>query len=120
MDLGSFSVSLAVADLQRSRDFYAKLGFAPVPPGGEGGLWDSYGVTWLLVENGDARLGLFQGMFEQNILTWNPADVRSIQRSLQQEGVELALEADLDGDGPGHVALVDPDGNHILLDQHEA
>lgn len=122
MQLGAFSVSLAVKDLQASKAFYEKLGFE-VFHGDES-------QNWLIMKNGDHNIGLFQGMFEGNILTFNPGwdqnaqpvegftDVRAIQRHLKESGVELTGEADESGSGPGHLTLLDPDGNAILVDQH--
>lgn len=108
MDLGTFSVSLAVQDLAASRAFYERLGFVVI--GGEAG------EGWLILENGGAKLGLFAGMFEENILTFNPPDVRAIQARLQADGVAFEQEAE-PGDGPASAVLRDPDGNTILLDQ---
>ena len=122
MELGAFSVSLAVKDLGASRAFYEKLGF--VPMGGDPAQ------GWLILRNGPTVIGLFQGMFERNILTFNPGwdqdakplasftDVRDLQRSLDAAGVAIATRTDPDGHGPGHVVLEDPDGNVIMLDQH--
>ena len=122
MDLGAFSVSLSVSDIRASRDFYAKLGFEPV-----GGNIDE---NWLILRNGDHVIGLFQGMFEKNMLTFNPGwnqqskdtdsftDVREIQRMLKEQGVELYGEADETSKGPASITLFDPDGNPILIDQH--
>jgi catechol 2,3-dioxygenase-like lactoylglutathione lyase family enzyme len=119
--LGNFSVSLAVKDLAASRAFYEKLGFHE--KGGDA----SQG--WLVLQNGTATIGLFQGMFEKNMLTFNPGwdrsgntladfdDVRDIQRILKSRGLELKLTADESTSGPASVMLVDPDGNPILLDQ---
>lgn len=121
MDLGAFSISLAVADLAASRDFYEKLGFAAI-----GGDEEK---NWLILKNGDAIIGLFHGMFERNILTFNPGldnqaerleeftDVREIQAHLKEQGIELTLEVEPDTEGAGHVTLVDPDGNPVLIDQ---
>jgi len=123
MDLGAFSVSLAVTDLRASREFYKKLGFAAV-----GGNADE---GWLMLRNGTTTLGLFQGMFEKNILTFNPGwtsegenvegeftDVRELQARLVDQGVELIETAPADSEGPAHLTLLDPDGNPILIDQH--
>jgi len=122
MELGAFSVSLAVKDLAASRSFYEKLGFAAM--GGDPAQ------RWLILRNGTTVIGLFQGMFEKNILTFNPGwdqdaqplasftDVRDWQRSLDAAGVALTTRTDPDGEGPGHVVLEDPDGNVIMLDQH--
>ena len=122
MDLGAFSISLSVADIEASRDFYQKLGFEPV-----GGNIDD---NWLILRNGDHVIGLFEGMFEKNMLTFNPGwnqqsretdpftDVREIQRMLKEQGVELYGEADETSKGPASITLFDPDGNPILIDQH--
>lgn len=122
MDLGAFSVSLAVKDIEASRSFYEKLGFTVM--GGD----QSQG--WLILKNGSTVIGLFQGMFEDNILTFNPGwdqaaqplasftDVRALQRSLEAQGVSITTRADPDGSGPAHIVLADPDGNVIMLDQH--
>lgn len=122
MDLGAFSVSLSVADIAVSRAFYADLGF--VPFGGD----ESQG--WLILRNGDTVIGLFHGMFEGNMLTFNPGwdaaaqavgeftDVRDIQRRLRAAGVALAQEADETSTGPASLVVTDPDGNVILIDQH--
>ena len=122
MQLGAFSVSLAVKDLQASRQFYEKLGFAKF--GGD----QTQG--WLILKNGDVIIGLFQGMFEKNMLTFNPGwdsnaqsvgaftDVRELQRELKSKGVELMSEADESTKGPGSFMVVDPDGNPVLFDQH--
>lgn len=122
MELGAFSVSLAVKDLAASRDFYAKLGFEPV--GGQ----PEHGFQ--ILRNGRTTIGLFQGMFEQNILTFNPGwgpecepleafeDVRDLHAAAEGAGLETMQEAGLDGDGPGSFVLVDPDGNPVLVDQH--
>ncbi len=122
MELGAFSVSLAVEDLGRSREFYEKLGFEEFA-GDES-------QNWLILKNGHATIGLFQGMFDKNILTFNPGwsqeaeplspftDVREIQRRLKEQGIEVVLEADEGGSGPASMMVVDPDGNQILLDQH--
>lgn len=122
MELGAFSVSLAVKDLKVSMTFYEKLGFSPT--GGD----QSQG--WLILKNGSTVIGLFQGMFEKNILTFNPGwdqsahplesftDVREVQKSLESQGVEITTRADPDRLGPAHIILADPDGNVIMLDQH--
>jgi catechol 2,3-dioxygenase-like lactoylglutathione lyase family enzyme len=122
MQLGAFSVSLAVADIEASRDFYHKLGFEDF--GGD------ITQNWLILKNGDTVIGLFQGMFDKNSLTFNPGwsadaqeldeftDVREIQRALLEEGVELLSEADEDATGPASIMLLDPDGNPVLIDQH--
>jgi catechol 2,3-dioxygenase-like lactoylglutathione lyase family enzyme len=122
MDLGAFSVSLSVKDLEVSKSFYEKLGFAPVMGEAAEG--------WLILKNGDHVIGLFQGMFERNSLTFNPGwdrdakavesftDVRELQRRLKEQGVEFVSEVDESGSGPGSFIVVDPDGNPILVDQH--
>lgn len=122
MNLGSFSISLAVKNLEKSRAFYAKLGFQPV-----GGQEQE---NWLILRNGDHVIGLFQGMFDKNILTFNPGwdqsgaetdpftDVRQIQSELEKQGVELTSQADTATTGPASLVLTDPDGNQILIDQH--
>ncbi|KPJ82137.1 MAG: glyoxalase [Gammaproteobacteria bacterium SG8_30] len=122
MELGAFSISLAVKDIAASRTFYEKLGFTVF--GGD------QSQNWLIMKNGAALIGLFQGMFEKNLLTFNPgwdsdakalpafADVRDIQRHLKSQGVTLVQEADESTAGPAHLVVVDPDGNQILIDQH--
>lgn len=122
MQLGAFSVSLAVKDLQASKEFYEKLGFSDM-----GGVPDE---DWLIMKNGDVIIGLFQGMFERNILTFNPGwdsnanpvddftDVRELQRQLKAQGVEFQVEADETTTGPASFVIEDPDGNPILVDQH--
>ena len=122
MDLGSFSVSLAVKDLSISQAFYEKLGFEVF--GGDA----SQG--WLIMKSPSCVIGLFQGMFEKNILTFNPGwdssaqpldtftDVREIQEKLKADGIEFASEADETTTGPASFVLLDPDGNPILVDQH--
>ena len=122
MELGAFSVSLAVKDIQASKAFYEKLGFEDL-----GGVPEE---NWLIMTNGTHVIGLFQGMFEKNILTFNPGwdqsaqaladytDVREIQRQLKAAGLELLSEADEEGSGPASLMLLDPDGNPILIDQH--
>lgn len=122
MHLGHFSISLAVQDLEASRDFYQHLGFEVI--GGEAEQ------NWLILQNGDSTVGLFQGMFDRNTLTFNPGwdargnrleeftDVREIQRRLKAAGLELVAEADEAGSGPASLMLFDPDGNPVLVDQH--
>ena len=122
MELGSFSVSLAVKNIQASRAFYETLGFSKI--GGE------ESQNWLILQNGTTTIGLFQGMFEQNLFTFNPGwnhraeamehfqDVRDIQRELKSGGLELLTEADESSTGPANLTLLDPDGNMILVDQH--
>ena len=122
MELGAFSISLAVEDLEASRDFYETFGFEVV--GGDPSQ------NWQILRNGDHTIGLFQGMFEQNILTFNPGwdrnanpldtftDVRELQRRLKERGVRLVNEADENSAGPASFVALDPDGNPILVDQH--
>ncbi|MFG0320656.1 MAG: VOC family protein [Planctomycetota bacterium JB042] len=122
MKLGAFSISLAVQDLAASRAFYGKLGFEPV--GGDGEHWQ------ILRNEDEVTIGLFQGMFDRNILTFNPGwsrtaedldaftDVREIQKELEASGLELVRRVEDGTEGPGSVTLVDPDGNPVLLDQH--
>lgn len=124
MQLGAFSVSLAVKDLATSRAFYEALGFSVT--GGDAAQ------NWLVLRNNGIVVGLFQGMFEGNLLTFNPGwdqhkqelasfqDVREIQAELEAKGIELALRTDPDGQGTGYLQLADPDGNVILIDQHVA
>jgi lactoylglutathione lyase len=122
MELGAFSVSLAVKDLQASRAFYEKFGFTAFA--------GDASQNWLILKNGTAVIGLFQGMFEKNILTFNPGwdgnaqplasftDVRELQRQLKAAGIQLMSEADETTTGPASFVAVDPDGNPILVDQH--
>ena len=122
MELGAFSVSLSVKDLEASRDFYAKLGFKQI-----GGHADQ---NWLILKNGEHVIGLFQGMFDKNTLTFNPGwdqqgketdsftDVREIQKTLRDQGIAIVSEADEATQGPASLMVFDPDGNPILIDQH--
>jgi lactoylglutathione lyase len=122
MKLGNFSVSLAVKDIAVSRAFYEKLGFTVW--GGE------QEKNWLILKNGATVIGLFQGMFEKNIMTFNPGwdsdanklpeftDIRDLQRDLKAQGVQLLSEADETTAGPASFMVTDPDGNQILVDQH--
>jgi predicted enzyme related to lactoylglutathione lyase len=122
MKLGAFSVSLAVKDIKASKAFYEKLGFTV--------FMGDQAKNWLIMKSGDHVIGLFQGMFEKNILTFNPGwdsnarkldaftDVRELQRQLKSAGVKLATEADESTKGPASFLAVDPDGNQILFDQH--
>ena len=122
MKLGAFSLSLSVKDLAASRDFYEKLGFESFAGNPD--------ENWLILKNGDHIIGLFQGMFDRNMLTFNPGwdqdcgelesftDVREIQRALKDQGVRLDTEADESTQGPASCMLTDPDGNPILIDQH--
>ena len=122
MRLGNFSVGLAVKDISASRAFYEKLGFQVI--GGD------QAQNWLILQNETCTVGLFQGMFEKNLLTFNPGwdrnggtlldfdDVRVVQRTLKSRGLNLAAEADEATSGPASVMVIDPDGNPILIDQH--
>ena len=122
MELGAFSVSLTVKDLGASRQFYEKFGFKEFAGDAR--------QNWLIMKNGYAVIGLFQGMFEKNLLTFNPGwdsnaqkvgsftDIRELQKQLKAQGVKLEVEADETGAGPASLIAVDPDGNTILLDQH--
>ncbi len=122
MDLGTFSISLAVKDLSASRAFYEKLGFTMI--------LGEPAENWLILRNGDGTIGLFQGMFEENIMTFNPGwsrdgdhpdaftDIRELQKQLRASGLTLVSEADESTTGPASLMVVDPDGNTILIDQH--
>ncbi|WP_160137544.1 VOC family protein [Chryseobacterium sp. c4a] len=122
MKLGAFSISLSVKDLQKSKDFYEKLGFTIMAGSTE--------QNYLIMKNGSTLIGLFQAMFDGNMLTFNPGwdqnaqnlesfdDVREIQQSLKEGGIEIDKEADGNTSGPEHIYLKDPDGNMILIDQH--
>ena len=122
MELGAFSISLTVKDIEVSKSFYEKLGFMT--------FHGDISQNWLIMKNGDHAIGLFQGMFEKNILTFNPGwdenaqalesftDVRELQRQLKARGVELASEANESTTGPASFTVIDPDGNPILVDQH--
>lgn len=122
MELGNFSVSLAVKDIEASRQFYEKLGFSV--------FFGEAAQKWLIMKNGSVVIGLFQGMFDKNIMTFNPGwdgnaralpsftDVRELQRQLKASGVPLITEADESTTGPASFMIADPDGNTILFDQH--
>ena len=122
MQLGNFSISLTVRDIHKSKQFYEKLGFVVVA--------GNIDENWLVLQNAACKIGLFQGMFDQNILTFNPGwdadgknveaftDVRQLQRQLKSEGIAPVKEADENSSGPEFFTLVDPDGNQILVDQH--
>ena len=122
MELGAFSVSLAVKDIEASKQFYEKLGFTAFA--------GDQSQNWLIMKNGDHAIGLFQGMFDKNILTFNPGwtqeaqplseftDVRELQRQLKARGINMISEADESSTGPASFMIVDPDGNTILFDQH--
>jgi lactoylglutathione lyase len=122
MQLGAFSVSLAVSDLDLSEAFYNKLGFSRIGGDPE--------ANYLILQNDTTTIGLFQGMFDKNIMTFNPGwdescetldsfmDVRDLQRNLEEVGLEMSVRADPDGAGPASFVIEDPDGNPILIDQH--
>jgi len=122
MQLGAFSISLTVKDLKASKAFYEGLGFSDMGGSGDDG--------WVILKNGDTVIGLFQGMFDKNMLTFNPGwnqnaekldsyqDVRDLQKELKAKGYQFATEADEAGSGPASFVLIDPDGNPILVDQH--
>ncbi|MCA9385389.1 VOC family protein [Candidatus Dojkabacteria bacterium] len=122
MQLGTFSLSLSVKDIKKSKEFYEKLGFEKF----DGNIEEN----WLIMKNGNCRLGLFQGMFDKNLLTFNPGwdedanelnaftDVRELQKKLKEQGIDLIKEVDENSSGPEHFTLEDPDGNPILFDQH--
>jgi len=122
MQLGNFSISLAVKDIAASQAFYEKLGFKVF--GGDASQ------NWLILQNGNSTIGLFQGMFDRNTLTFNPGwdsnanrlesftDIRELQRRLKEQGVQFAAEADETTSGPAYFMVLDPDGNPILVDQH--
>ena len=124
MDLGNFSVSLAVKDIKASKAFYEKLGFTEV----SGKLEQN----WIVLQSGYARIGLFQGMFDKNLMTFNPgwtkdketltdfADVRDLQRTFKERGITPAPAADESTTGPAYFMIKDPDGNTLLFDQHVA
>jgi catechol 2,3-dioxygenase-like lactoylglutathione lyase family enzyme len=122
MNLGAFSVSLNVKNINASVSFYEKLGFKV--------FYGNIDENWVIMKNGDCVIGLFQGMFEDNILTFNPGwdnnakevnpfiDVRELQKELKKQGIEFKTEVDENGEGPGYFVIQDPDGNTILFDQH--
>ena len=122
MELGAFSISLAVKDIEKSKIFYEKLGFNVF--GGD------RSQNWLIMKNGDHSIGLFQGMFETNILTFNPGwdkdcnklesftDVRELHKKFKSEGIEISSESITNETGPSSFSVIDPDGNSILIDQH--
>ena len=122
MELGAFSISLNVKDIKKSKEFYEKLGFKTL-----GGDMEQ---NWLILKNGDTVIGLFQRMFDKNLLTFNPGwdqnaenleeftDVRELQKELKKNGIKLIQEADETTEGPAFITLEDPDGDPILIDQH--
>ena len=122
MELGNFSISLAVKDIKASKAFYEKLGFKV--------FHGDPSQNWLIMKNGERIIGLFQGMFDKNILTFNPGwnsdaqqlneftDIRELQRQLKDRGINMITEADESSTGPASFTIADPDGNVILVDQH--
>lgn len=122
MNLGAFSISLNVKDIQKSKSFYETLGFQVL--GGD------ITQNWLILKNESCVIGLFQGMFEKNILTFNPgwnqnvenldsfSDIRNLQKQLKEKGIKMLTEADESSNGPASLTIEDPDGNPILVDQH--
>ncbi len=122
MELGNFSLSLSVQDIHASKEFYEKLGFTQ--------FHGDIEQNWLIMKNGNCTIGLFQGMFEKNILTFNPGwnenaenlenftDIRDLQKQLKADGIQLETEVDENTTGPASFTVVDPDGNPILIDQH--
>lgn len=122
MELGAFSISLAVRDIKASKEFYEKLGFSVFA-----GVMEQ---NWLILKNGNLAIGLFQGMFDKNTLTFNPGwdsnaqslkeytDIRQLQKILKENGIQPIHEVDENTKGPGYLMLLDPDGNPILFDQH--
>jgi catechol 2,3-dioxygenase-like lactoylglutathione lyase family enzyme len=122
VELGNFSVSLNVKDIHKSRSFYENLGFKII--GGD------ISQNWIIMQNGNSAIGLFQGMFDKNILTFNPGwdengnkvesftDIREIQKELKEKGVKLESGVDEKSSGPANLTVIDPDGNPILIDQH--
>lgn len=122
MELGAFSISLAVKDIEASKAFYEKLGFSQI--GGD------CGQGWAILKNGDHVIGLFQGMFDKNMLTFNPGwsqdaknldsftDVRDLKEKMMESGIEIINDATGAQSGPGSFMVIDPDGNPILIDQH--
>ncbi|MCH7675223.1 VOC family protein [candidate division KSB1 bacterium] len=122
MELGAFSISLAVKELEKSKIFYEKLGFKVFA--------GDPSQNWLIMKNGDHSIGLFQGMFETNILTFNPGwdkdckklesftDVRELHKKFKSEGIEISSESITNETGPSNFSVIDPDGNSILIDQH--
>lgn len=122
MSIGAFSVSLAVKDIRASKEFYEKLGFEA--------FFGDLHQNWLIMRNGDCVIGLFQGMFEKNMLTFNPGwnsnaepvdsfkDIRVLQEEWRAKGIKFLSEVDPASEGPGSFMIEDPDGNPILVDQH--
>lgn len=122
MKLGAFSISLSVKDIKASKEFYEKLGYSV--------FHGDIEQNWLIMQNETSTIGLFQGMFEKNILTFNPGwdsnanalesytDIRELQKNLQEKGLELIRTVEEGTSGPASLTLLDPDGNPILIDQH--
>jgi catechol 2,3-dioxygenase-like lactoylglutathione lyase family enzyme len=120
MELGTFSLSLAVKDIEASRTFYEAFGFEVIDGSHVNQDYPmEEGQAWMVLKLGTTAIGLFQGMFEENILTFNPPDVRGVQQHLKGKGITFEKEADEATTGPAHAMLTDPDGNLILLDQFE-
>ncbi len=113
MDFGTSYLALAVEDIEASLAFYQKLGFEPLP--GAGGV----DQKWMVLKNGNHKLGLFQGMFPKNTMTYNPTDARAIYQQAKAEGIEAVFSTGMDKEeGPCNFSIIDPDGNPILFDQH--
>lgn len=119
MNLGDFSISLAVKDLKASQAFYEKFGFERLDGSKEGDAMPE-GQDWVILKNGTAKIGLFQGMFESNILTFNTTNIRAIKAEVEKHGIKLELQnmfGPLTDDSPAYATLADPDGNSILIDE---
>jgi lactoylglutathione lyase len=122
MELGNFSISLTVRDIHISKSFYENLGFEQID--------SDISQNWIIMKNGNSNIGLFQGMFDKNIITFNPGwdenatkinsftDIRKLQKQLIEKGVKLEPELDAESSGPASFTIIDPDGNPILIDQH--
>ena len=118
MEFGQFSLSLAVKNIKVSQDFYEKMGFTVIDGGHMNESYpDTEETCWRILQKDGLAIGLFEGMFEKNIITFNPPDVRAVQKMLEDAGIKLIKEADLTKTGPDHITLEDPDGNHIMFDQ---
>ncbi len=118
MDFGKFSVSLNVKDVAASQDFYQKMGFKAIDGGHISKDYpDKEGERWRIMQKDDVNIGLFEGMFDRNMFTFNPPDVRAVQKMLKDEEIPLSKEADMDASGPDFIMLEDPDGNQIMFDQ---
>ncbi|MEQ9468607.1 MAG: VOC family protein [Ekhidna sp.] len=119
MNLGQFSISLPVKNMEASVDFYQKLGFEIIDGGHMNDSFpDGENTSWRIMKSESVVIGLFHGMFEESIMTFNPKDVRSIQKELKAKGIKLIKEANETTEGPEHIILTDPDGNQIMMDQH--